>query len=181
MNRREEAADAFRHAEEARQQILRSPKGKGFPLFNAMARFYATCPDKQFRNPAEAVELAKQAVEEIAKFARRTPRDEGDCWKTLGVAQYRAGDWKAAVAALEKAMQFRNGGDGTDWFFLAMAHWQLGEKEQARQHYDKAVEWMKKNRPNDEELRRFQAEAADLLGIQDPQAAELLPPPQRTK
>src|SRR5262249_11847746 len=123
MNRHEEAADAFRRAEEAWQEILRSPKGKGFPLYNAMARFYATCPDKQFRNPVKAVDLAKQAVEQIGEFAGRIPRDEGDCWKTLGVAQYRASDWKAAVAALEKAMQLRNGGDGSDWFVLAMARW----------------------------------------------------------
>jgi tetratricopeptide (TPR) repeat protein len=167
MNRREEAADAFRRAEEVRQQILRSPRGKGFPLLNAMARFYATCPDKQFRNPNEAVELAKQAVEEIGKSASHVPRDEGDCWKTLSVARYRAGDWKAVVAALDQAMKLRNGGTSTDWFFLAMAHWQLGDKDRARTWYDKAAQWMDGNKPKDPELRRFRAEAAELLGVKE--------------
>jgi tetratricopeptide (TPR) repeat protein len=168
-NRREEAADAFRHAEEARKQIVRLAKAKGYPLLSAMARFYATCPDKQFRNPTEAVELAKQAVEEMGKVSTHYPRYEGDCWKTLGVAQYRAGDWKAAVAALEKAMPLRNDGDSSDWFFLAMAHWQLGDKDKARTWLDKAAQWMERNKPRDVELRRFRAEAAALLQIENDQ------------
>ena len=44
-----------------------------------------------------------------------------------------------------------------------MAHWQLGHKDEARQWYDKAVEWMKNN-PADDELTRFRAEADELLG-----------------
>ena len=48
-----------------------------------------------------------------------------------------------------------------------MAHWQVGEKDKARQRYDEAVQWMEKNQPKNDELRRFQAEAAELLGIKD--------------
>jgi hypothetical protein len=48
-------------------------------------------------------------------------------------------------------------------FFIAMAHWQLGEHGEARKWYDRAVEWMEKYEPEDEELRRFRAEAEDLL------------------
>jgi hypothetical protein len=46
-----------------------------------------------------------------------------------------------------------------------MAHWQLGETEQARTWYDRAVQWMDKHQPQDEELRRFRTEAAELLGV----------------
>ena len=49
--------------------------------------------------------------------------------------------------------------------FLAMAHWQLGDKILARSWYDKVVSWMEKNQPNNEELLRFRAEAAALLGV----------------
>jgi hypothetical protein len=66
----------------------------------------------------------------------------------------------------------RQGGDAFDFFFLAMAHWQLGHKDEARQWYSQAVGWMEKNqealtkdRPHAEELKRFRAEAAELLGI----------------
>ena len=53
-----------------------------------------------------------------------------------------------------------------------MAHWQVGNKEEARRWYDKAVEWMEKNKPDDEELRRFRAEAAELLGIPEKRQPE---------
>jgi len=127
---------------------------------NALAWSLATCPDPQFRSPARAVELARRAVQLAPEVGT------GGCWNTLGVAHYRTGDWKATLAALEKAMQLSNGGDGTDWFFLAMAHWQLGGKDEARTWYDKAVQWMDRNNPKDPELRCFRAEAAELLGIE---------------
>jgi hypothetical protein len=34
-----------------------------------------------------------------------------------------------------------------------------------RRWYDRAVQWVDGNKPNDEELRRFRAEAEELLGI----------------
>jgi tetratricopeptide (TPR) repeat protein len=96
--------------------------------------------------------------------------------RNLGTGLAIQGKWDDACTAFQeairiktKSLQLRNGGDSNDFFFLAMAHWQLGEKEKARTWYDQAVEWMDKNRPRDEELRRFRAEAAELLGI--PEAA----------
>jgi tetratricopeptide (TPR) repeat protein len=125
-------------------------------VHNEAAWFLASCRDAKVRDPKRAVELARKAVALAPK--------EGTYWNTLGVAHYRAGDWKPAVAALKKSMKLCKGGDSLDWFFLAMAHWQLGEKDQARQWYDRAVQWMDKNRPKEEQLRRFCAEAAELLG-----------------
>jgi eukaryotic-like serine/threonine-protein kinase len=124
---------------------------------NNSAWLLATCPDLKFRDPKRAVTLAKKAVGLDPK--------QGNWWNTLGVAQYRAGDGKAVIAALEKSMELSKGGDANDWFFLAMAHWQLGNKEEARKWYDQAVQWMEKNQPKDEELVRFRAEAEKLLNI----------------
>ena len=52
-----------------------------------------------------------------------------------------------------------------------MAHWQLGEKQHGRQWYDQAIDYIEKRRwrisldftPLD--LRRFQAEAEELIGL----------------
>jgi hypothetical protein len=55
------------------------------------------------------------------------------------------------------------------WIFLALAHWHLGEQENARELYDRAVGWMDKNEPKNEEMRRFRAEAAQLLELKDKQ------------
>ena len=56
-------------------------------------------------------------------------------------------------------------------FFLAMVHWQLGHKDEARTWYDRSVEWMEKHQPKNEELLRFRADAEQLLGITQPSAA----------
>jgi uncharacterized protein HemY len=135
-------------------------RGQGSPhTQNEVARFLATCATPQLRDAPRAVELAKQAVDQAPK--------DGTFWNTLGIAHYRAGDWRGAIAALEESRPRRSGGDASDFFFLAMAHWQLGEKAEARQWYDRAIEWMKHN-PKDDELDPFHAEAAALLGFPDP-------------
>src|SRR4030095_12121793 len=115
----------------------------------------ATRPEANLRDPKEAVALARRAVD--------LKPEEGNYWNTLGVAQYRADEWKASSAALEKSMELRKGGDCNDWFFLAMAHWQLGENDKAREWYDKAALWMDTNAKDNAELIRFRAEAEELM------------------
>jgi tetratricopeptide (TPR) repeat protein len=122
---------------------------------NNLAWQLATCPEARFQDPPRAVELAKKATE-------LTPQ-QGAYWNTLGAAYYRAGQWNESIAALEKSIELRRGGDSNDWFFLAMANWQLGEHAKAREWYDKAVQWMDKNQPTNKELRGFRAEADELM------------------
>jgi tetratricopeptide (TPR) repeat protein len=57
-------------------------------------------------------------------------------------------------------------------FMMAMARWKLGQKEDARRWYDKAVERIDKSKPEDETLRRFHEEAAATLGIPDKRPVE---------
>jgi hypothetical protein len=59
-------------------------------------------------------------------------------------------------------------------FFLAMAHWQLGEKEKARDWYAQAVSWMDEHGTT-EDLKHFRAEAEELLGILNAQPAPQQP------
>ena len=84
----------------------------------------------------------------------------------VGLLVLWRGDWKAALTALKKATDLRFGGTINDWFFLAMTHWQLGEKDEARKWYDQAVKRMERNAPRDEELLRLRAEAEQVLGIE---------------
>jgi tetratricopeptide (TPR) repeat protein/serine/threonine protein kinase len=124
---------------------------------NSLAWQLATCPDVKLRDPKQAVALAQEAV--------RLQEKEGNYWNTLGAAHYRNGEWTAAIAALEKSMQLRQGGDSFDWFFLALACWQSGEKEKGRKWFDQAVQRMEKSPPNHEALRTLRAEAEKMLGI----------------
>jgi uncharacterized protein HemY len=127
---------------------------------NELAWFLAVCADPRFRNPARAVSFAQKAVNQV--------RQNGGFWNTLGMAQYRAGQWQKAVTALEKAMALGKGGNSSDWLFLAMAHWQLGEKEAARRWYDKAHKELKKFEYPREQEGRWLAEAATLLEFKEP-------------
>jgi tetratricopeptide (TPR) repeat protein len=122
---------------------------------NDLAWLLATCPDLELRDPQQAVAHAQKAVE--------LAPDQGNHWNTLGVALYRNGDWQAAIEALMKCA--RQGGSSCDFFFLAMAHGKLNEKEKARSWYDQAVASMDKNEPQNEELKRFRVEAAAMLGL----------------
>lgn len=147
---------AVRRGNEA---LARYRKGEPLPKtaqeLNGLAWGLATCPEVKLRDPSLALELAKKAV-------ALAPND-GNIQNTLGVAYYRAGDCNAAIEELEKSTVMRNGGDGLDWFFLAMAHGRLGEKEKALTWFDRAVQWMDKNQAQNEEFRRFRAEAKQLL------------------
>jgi tetratricopeptide (TPR) repeat protein len=120
------------------------------------------------RDPGQAAaELARGAVE-VARRAVELVPYQSSHWNTLGAALYRAGDWKAAISALEKSEALAPDKDlAINGFFLAMARWQLGQKDQARDWYGRAVAWMVKNQPENKGLHRFRAEAAALLGLSD--------------
>jgi tetratricopeptide (TPR) repeat protein len=127
---------------------------------NNLAWLEVTCSDPRLLNPAEAVTLARRAIV--------VEPTQGNYWNTLGVAYYRSGDWNEAKNALSRSMELRNQGDGFDWFFLALVELKLDHKDRARDLYDKAVAWYHESRPNDEELYRFQAEAAHELALPKP-------------
>jgi serine/threonine protein kinase len=129
---------------------------------NNLAWFLATWPDPQLRDPARAVALARKAVARVPRFAAG--------WNTLGVALYRTGAWDEAIKALTRSMELTGGDSPPDWLFLAMAHWQKGDRAEARSWHDKAVAWLGRNRP-DEELTRFRAEAEALLRPGNPDGA----------
>ena len=108
----------------------------------------------------EGLVHARKAVE-LAK------KDE-NCYNTLALAEYRSGHWAESLAASERSMELRKGGDAYNWFFQAMARWQKGDKDEARKWFDKAVVWTKANDPKNVELRQFWTEAAELLGQPGP-------------
>ncbi len=127
-----------------------------------LAWFFCIRLDRQPHHAARALEHAQKAVELEPSYH--------DWWHTLGVAHFRLGHWKEALACIEKSRQLENKPgppDSHDRFFEAMAYWHLGERDKARRFYHEAVRWMDKHSPNAADLRQFRAEAASLLGIKD--------------
>jgi tetratricopeptide (TPR) repeat protein len=143
----DEGGDQFRGA-------LQADPASDWAL-NELAWLLATAPDPALRDASEAVRLAEQAVAAVPK--------SGNYRNTLGAARYRQGDDQGAVADLTESMRLRHGGDSWDWFFLAMARWRLGDRDAARCWLGRAVTWMERYLPHDEQLRRFRAEAEALL------------------
>jgi serine/threonine protein kinase/tetratricopeptide (TPR) repeat protein len=134
-------------------------RGARASIQNDLAWLRATRPDVESRNLEEALASARKAV--------ALDPHKGGYWNTLGVALYRVEQWQEAVTALNKSMKLRRGGDSFDWFFLAMAHKQLGDHDEAAKWQRRAVEWMDQRKAGDVELRRFRAEAALLLEVQE--------------
>jgi superkiller protein 3 len=154
----DEAIAAYRKAIESDPK---SPWGH-----NSLAFLLATSPDLKLRDPGLALTHAKIATE----------IDPANVlfFNTLGTVYYRNGDWKAAIAALEKSMELGEGKDLTNAeahdhhvnrLFLAMSQWQLGNRDEARRSYDQAIQKMDERATTNRELAGFRVEAAELLGV----------------
>jgi WD40 repeat protein len=123
---------------------------------------------------AGAVEDIDRVVRLAGVAAAAAPQN-AEYQEALGVAHYRAGRPQEATVTLEKAQQPLPSGDPVAWLFLAMAQHQAGDKDGARQWYEKAVKWLAENPKwladnpwHDAQLRRFRAEAETVLGLQPP-------------
>jgi tetratricopeptide (TPR) repeat protein len=176
QGKRDDAIAAYREA------IARDPKyadahrslgnalgDKGWDLANH--------PDPKLRDPKRAVELGKEGVEvfPLSDMA----------WQYLGWIHYRAGNWKAAIEALEKSCKLQKGGDCCQWIVMSLAHGKLanenelpekeraGHKAEARRWYDEAVKQINTWGPGGNSViqatRVFRAEAAELLGVKENQ------------
>jgi tetratricopeptide (TPR) repeat protein len=118
------------------------------PGRRTLANFLLTCADPKFRDPQRALELLQNSQE----------------WRELALANYRTRKYRQA---LEAAGQVKRGGSQClqAAFIQAMAHWQLGDKDRARECYDEAERWLQANRLGDEILCQERDEAAALLGM----------------
>ena len=169
-----EKADRSSDAAKLYQEWLDTQRQNGAPadvlagLAHDVAWRLATDPNVRQRAPNVAVQLAHAAVAQYP--------EEANFWNTLGVAQYRAGDWKASIVSLTKSIDLGSEGKATkmgghgveaaDLLFLAMAHWRLGEVERSKEWYDEAVTVMERQQPVSMQVLRFQAEAKELIGAQ---------------
>ncbi len=105
-----------------------------------LANLLSTAPAPH-RNPGEALDHARRAVE-------LAPDDEASL-TTLGLVHYRAGDFTAAIGALEKSLKTSTGRlAGLNLYLLAMAHHKLNHIDQARTCLKQANHWVDAHRSN---------------------------------
>jgi tetratricopeptide (TPR) repeat protein len=125
---------------------------------NLLSLYKATAPESSgFRDSVMAVALSKQAVAAAPRVATY--------WNTLGIAQYRSGDWKQAVNSLEESLALGSRERSIDWLFLAMAHSKLGHRDKAYSYYRQAVDQAKTESTSTPEflVESFRAEAEALI------------------
>jgi superkiller protein 3 len=145
---------------EYRQSIRLNPNLAG--VRNSLSWTLVVAPG---RPPKEYEEGLAQALEAV-ELDKHTANSYG----TLALAHYRSGDWAESVAAGEQAIALRKGLGGYDGFIQAMARWRKGEKDEAGEWFDKAVDWTRRNASDNVVLRAFWSEAAELLGRPGPGA-----------
>jgi Flp pilus assembly protein TadD len=121
------------------------------------------CPDPQLRDLEEGLRLARHASTETPENATYLA--------TLGMAHYRAGNPKAAVETLSRAVELRDGEPtARDWLLLAMAQGKTGQTDEALRNFRRGQQWMDTNCPEHVELQRIRQEAESVIGLPNPSA-----------
>ena len=127
---------------------------------NGLAWYLVSATDRRQWRPSEALELEHRVL--------KASPDSGWALNTLGLAEYRAGHWNEAIDALNRGVKIDGDADPTNFFFLAMAHWCRGDKQEAQTFFDRGAQLATARLGNNPEWRMFWAESAALLGKAGP-------------
>lgn len=127
------------------------------------------------RDPVNAVRYAREALDLIEPSQADDTSSE---WNNLGVAHYRNGEYREAVAALEKADGLLGGKDRIHRMILAMAHWKLGNRDTARKYYAEGAAYIDRQ-PSDgaddylKDAIRFRTEAENVMELSEQEQRNL--------
>jgi tetratricopeptide (TPR) repeat protein len=121
-------------------------------------------------DPARSRQEFEQALVHAQKGIEASP-NEGGASMAMSLVEYRLGHLTESLAAAQRGMSLSDGGNAFYWFVLAMVHSRNGEKDKARQWFDKAVVQIKQDAPDESDARRLWTEAAKLLDQPGPPAA----------
>jgi tetratricopeptide (TPR) repeat protein len=115
------------------------------------------CPDDY--DPASAVANARAPI--IVEGS-----EDPEHWAVLGAALYHDVQYEEAREALLKAVKLAGKESPYELFMLSATDCRLGNYEQAKSHYDRAVTMMEKGSKDNPVFINYRSEAARLLGIQ---------------
>jgi hypothetical protein len=148
------AADG--QAERAYERLLDLEPVNRAELHN-LAWVLTTSPNPHGPSARWSVGLARRLV-------ALAPR-KANYWRTLGLAYYRAGEYEAAAAALQRPRELEFV-DSAARFALALVHWRLGQREEAARWYRDGLAKME-DQEDDRDVRGLRDEAAELLGVKN--------------
>jgi serine/threonine protein kinase/tetratricopeptide (TPR) repeat protein len=123
-----------------------------------LAQILVNCPEHKNRDAARAIKIARAVT-------ARVPQHAGYL-TTLGAAQYRAGEYEAAVETLKKALQLSSNFQPlATRLFLAMAFWQSGDQQRAGHWYRQALAYGDECQCWFPEALYIRREAEELMGM----------------
>jgi tetratricopeptide (TPR) repeat protein len=129
---------------------------------NDLAWLLLKHPESASRGLDRALTLAMQVVDKCP--------DGALYWNTLGVAYFRNGDPRKAIAAFDRSSALADDDNPFNHVFLAMAYAQLGNRDQSRRWLARAVFLKERDYQNHHELTCFCDEARAAVGT-DPEIA----------
>jgi tetratricopeptide (TPR) repeat protein len=153
LGKTEEAEEELQRAIDIRRALCREHKAAEYQW--RLAATLVLCPVPPLCDSAEAIELARQAVQQSPRNAVFAA--------TLGAASYRAGDWKSSLDSLREASVMDRAGVQRYRFFAAMARHRLGNSDEAVTTLEEAIAWRTQNCPGSPDLQRLEAEAVQLI------------------
>lgn len=103
----------------------------------------------------EALDLSRLAVEHYPKVPA--------FWNTYGVVLYRTGRLEEASNAFAESMKRAQGGDGFDWFYLALLAHRRNDLDAAAEWFDRADRWLAEQAHVDQETAALRDEVATRL------------------
>lgn len=101
---------------------------------NSAAWAVALDPGSNPERQAWACDQAKEAVSGAPENAAY--------WNTLALCQYRTGRFREARQAIQKSIDFGNGGGAEDWIIAALIDWSLGNAAEAGDWLERASGWI---------------------------------------
>ena len=128
----------------------------------------------------QALHLALSAAEDqtrsdravlLAEISHRLAPRQQRHGMILGIGLYRAGHFAGAAHCLEEPSPLEETDECLRGLFLAMAHWQLGDRERAGETYLEVAKRMPPEQPLDLRTQRARREALRLLELGGPNGA----------
>jgi dipeptidyl aminopeptidase/acylaminoacyl peptidase len=134
-------AQLYVYLQEGKEAIADLDKYAG--IVKDPARAADACVGLAVRLVPEIQEMANPEISmELFRKAHEMQREHWGYLFGLGRAYYRAGRWAEAIIEFTKSTKLPDGDNGLNFLCLSMAHWQLGEKKQATNWHNKAIEWI---------------------------------------
>lgn len=153
LERCDEAAAAMARAEEVIESA--DLQGAGNIASAYYSGFFFNCPD--LYDPDVALRYLRLAYEARPELHR----------ELHALALFRNGEYAGAKRLWTEV--YEEGSESLWGLGLAMCHWHLGNEAEARKLYEQSVAWSEENYPDDPVRNAMRAEAAELLGLDEPE------------